>query len=55
MAGPRKLLGRKPADEAYSYAEYYDTPIRDATVLYLLSKHFPEQANALPPETGRNM
>ncbi len=55
IAGPRKLLGRKPADEAYSYAEYYDTPIRDATVLYLLAKHFPEQAKALPPETIENL
>ena len=55
MATPRKLLGRKPADEAYAYAEYYDAPIRDATVLYLLSKHFPEQAKALPPETIENL
>jgi uncharacterized protein YfaS (alpha-2-macroglobulin family) len=55
MAAPRKLLGRKPADETYAYAEYYDAPIRDATVLYLLSKHFPEQAKALPPETIENL
>lgn len=49
MAGPRKLLTRKPADEAYDYADYYDIPIRDATTLYLLAKHFPEQAKDLPP------
>ncbi|NID16432.1 alpha-2-macroglobulin [Luteibacter yeojuensis] len=55
IAGPRKLLTRPSADEAYVYAEYYDAPIRDATVLYLLSKHFPEQAKALPPETVENL
>ncbi|QWT19396.1 alpha-2-macroglobulin family protein [Bacillus sp. NP157] len=49
MAGPRKLLTRKPADEAYEYADYYDPGIRDATVLYLLAKHFPEMAKDLPP------
>jgi uncharacterized protein YfaS (alpha-2-macroglobulin family) len=51
MTQPRRLLGRKPADEAYSYADYYDAPVRDATVLYLLAKHFPDQAKLLPPET----
>ncbi|MDR6937652.1 alpha-2-macroglobulin [Luteibacter sp. 3190] len=55
MSGPRKLLGRKPADEPYAYESYYDAPIRDATVLYLLSKHFSEQAKALPPETIENL
>lgn len=55
MAQPRKLLGRKPADESYAYFDYYDAPIRDATVLYLLAKHFPEQAKALPPETIDNL
>jgi uncharacterized protein YfaS (alpha-2-macroglobulin family) len=55
MARPRKLLGRKPTDEAYDYSDYYDTPIRDASVLYLLAKHFPEQARALPTETIENL
>jgi uncharacterized protein YfaS (alpha-2-macroglobulin family) len=49
MSGPRKLLLRKAADEPYSYSEYYDSAIRDATVLYLMAKHFPEQAKDLPP------
>jgi len=49
IAGPRKLLLRKASNEPYSYEEYYDAPIRDATVLYLLAKHFPEQAKDLPP------
>jgi hypothetical protein len=55
MAGPRKLLTRTPADEAYVYADYYDAPIRDASVLYLLAKHFPEEAKALPPQTVENL
>jgi uncharacterized protein YfaS (alpha-2-macroglobulin family) len=55
MAPPRKLLSRRPADETYTYADYYDAPIRDATVLYLLAKHFPEQAKALAPETIDNL
>lgn len=55
MAGPRKILARNPVDEPYEYFDYYDAPIRDASVLYLLSKHFPEQARALPPETIENL
>lgn len=55
IAGPRKILVRKPTDEPYVYGDYYDAPIRDATVLYLLSKHFPDLAKALPPETIENL
>ncbi|UPG85900.1 alpha-2-macroglobulin [Luteibacter aegosomatis] len=55
IAGPRQLLARKPTDEAYAYASYYDPVTRDASVLYLLAKHFPEQARALPPETVDNL
>jgi uncharacterized protein YfaS (alpha-2-macroglobulin family) len=55
IAGPRKLLTRTPADETYSYGDYYDTPIRDASVLYLLAKHFPDQAKALPPSIVENL
>ncbi|MGN6481531.1 alpha-2-macroglobulin family protein [Luteibacter sp.] len=46
IAGPRKLLLRK-TDEVYAYGDYYDPAIRDATVLYLLAKHFPDQAKDL--------
>lgn len=55
ISGPRKLLARKGTDEAYSYAHYYDPAIRDATVLYLLARHFPDQARALPAETVDNL
>jgi uncharacterized protein YfaS (alpha-2-macroglobulin family) len=55
IAGPRKLLARAPADEPYAYEDYYDAPIRDASVLYLLAKHFPEQAKDLPPTTVENL
>ena len=55
IAGPRKLLARKGTDEAYSYASYYDPAIRDATVLYLLARHFPDQARGLPADTVDNL
>ncbi|MDF4004378.1 alpha-2-macroglobulin [Luteibacter sp. PPL552] len=51
MAGPRQGLVDKAArDTPYVYGGYYDDTIRDASVLYLLAKHFPEQAHALPPD-----
>ncbi|HKD23903.1 MAG TPA: MG2 domain-containing protein [Rhizomicrobium sp.] len=49
----RKL--ERSTDEGYVY-EYYDDPlIRDATVLYLLTKHFPERAKALSPRVMENI
>jgi hypothetical protein len=34
----------------FSYDRFYDPLIRDAQVLYLLSRHFPARVKALPPE-----
>lgn len=34
---------------AFGYDRYYDPLIRDAQVLYLLARHFPARARALPP------
>jgi len=55
MAGPQKLLERTSADKDYSYGYYYDPLIRDASTLYLLSKHFPERAKALSPRVMENL
>ncbi len=55
IAGPQRLLIRKPKDAPYVYGYYYDSLIRDASVLYLLAKHFPDHATALPPEALENI
>ncbi len=47
IAGPTKVLSRDAAEAAYIYDRYYDPLVRDADTLYLLSRHFPEQAKAL--------
>lgn len=41
-------LTRATVQNAYRFERYYDTLFRDASVLYLIGKHFPERANALP-------
>ncbi|SFS13321.1 hypothetical protein SAMN05216570_2828 [Dyella sp. OK004] len=55
MAGPLKLLERSNADKSYVYDYYYDSLIRDSSVLYLLGKHFPERAKALSPRVWENI
>ena len=55
IAGPEKQLERSQAREDFVYGYYYDPLVRDATVLYLLAKHFPERANALPPRVFENI
>ncbi|MBS0308827.1 MAG: alpha-2-macroglobulin family protein, partial [Proteobacteria bacterium] len=35
--------------KGFTYEHYYDPLIRDAQVLYLLSRHFPARVKALPP------
>ena len=55
MAGPELVLSRPKPDEAYSYDYYYDPLVRDASVLYLLAKHFPERAKALPARVFENI
>ncbi|MCP5468603.1 MAG: alpha-2-macroglobulin family protein [Deltaproteobacteria bacterium] len=41
--------------EKFSYDNYYDPLIRNAQTLYLLSRHFPSIAKALPEETLENL
>jgi uncharacterized protein YfaS (alpha-2-macroglobulin family) len=55
MAGPERVLSRSKPDEAYRYDYYYDPLVRDASVLYLLAKHFPERAKALPARVFENI
>lgn len=37
------------ANAAYRYERYYDDLIQQSTTLYVLARHFPERAKALPP------
>ncbi|WP_425490421.1 alpha-2-macroglobulin family protein [Dyella mobilis] len=55
MAGPEQALVRSKASEQFDYGYYYDPLVRDASVLYLLAKHFPERAKALPPRVFENI
>jgi len=48
IAGPEKVLVRAQIENAYRFARYYDPLVRDSTTLYLIAKHFPERAKALP-------
>ena len=55
ISGPQKALERKLSRETYVYSYYYDPLTRDASVLYLLSKYFPERAKALSPRVMENI
>jgi hypothetical protein len=55
IAGPFKLLARTRDTEAWRYGYYYDPLVRDASVLYLLARHFPERIRALPPAALDNI
>jgi len=55
IAGPQAVLVRSTIENAFRFERYYDPLVRDATTLYLLAKHFPERARALPPEAIGNI
>lgn len=55
MAGPEQVLKRSQASEDFVYGYYYDPLVRDASVLYLLAKHFPDRVKALPPRVFENI
>ena len=55
IAGPQQVLVRSTIENAYRFERYYDPLVRDASTLYLLAKHFPERARALPPEAIGNI
>jgi uncharacterized protein YfaS (alpha-2-macroglobulin family) len=55
IARLQSKLDRATDDGSYFY-EYYDDPLtRDATVLYLLAKHFPERIKMLSPHVMENI
>ena len=56
IAGPLKVLQRaKPSSEGFDFVDYYDPGVRDASVLYIVSKHFADRAKALPPQVFENI
>lgn len=55
IAGPQKALEHELDKDSYVYSYYYDPLTRDASVLYLLSKYFPDRAKALPPQVLGNI
>jgi uncharacterized protein YfaS (alpha-2-macroglobulin family) len=55
IAGPQQVLVRSTIENAYRFERYYDPLVRDASTLYLLARHFPERARALPPEAVANI
>lgn len=55
IAGPESVLTRTAEESGWHYARYHDPLIRDTGTLYLLAKHFPERAKALPPQALANV
>jgi uncharacterized protein YfaS (alpha-2-macroglobulin family) len=55
IAPLQKQLERSTDNGWYFYRYYYDPLTRDATVLYILAKHFPERAKKLPPSVLENI
>jgi len=57
IAGPQAQLTRSTIENAYRFQaySYYGPLVRDAGILYLLAKHFPERAKALPPAAVANL
>ena len=55
IAGPQRELERKQDAGSFAYGYYTDPLTRDASVLYLLSKHFPDRAKALSPQVMENI
>lgn len=57
IAGPQAVLTRSTIENAYRFQpySYYGPLVRDAGILYLIAKHFPERAKALPPAAIANL
>jgi alpha-2-macroglobulin len=55
IVGPEKQLARTAEESGWRYERYYDPLVRDASTLYLLARHFPERAKALPPQGLQNI
>jgi uncharacterized protein YfaS (alpha-2-macroglobulin family) len=55
IEGLQRRLERSSDDGNFDYDYYYDPLTRDATVLYVLAKYFPERARALSPHVMANI
>jgi len=55
IAAPAALLSRDAIELEWNYDRFYDPLIRDASVLFLLSRHFPERARKLSPKALANI
>ena len=56
IAGPLAVLERGTPDaDRFDFAEYYGPAVRDASVLYILSRQFPAKAKTLPPQVFENI
>jgi uncharacterized protein YfaS (alpha-2-macroglobulin family) len=55
IAGPLEHLVRTRDTDPWQYDHYYDPLVRDASVLYLLARHFPERLKTLPPAALENI
>ena len=55
IAGPQRELERKQDPGTFAYGYYTDPLTRDASVLYLLSKYFPDRAKGLSPQVMENI
>jgi alpha-2-macroglobulin len=59
IAGPQRQLEREVRNgaggEEYFYDYYMDPLIRDASVLYVLARHFPDRARTLSPRAMENI
>jgi uncharacterized protein YfaS (alpha-2-macroglobulin family) len=56
IAGPLNVLERARPDTAtFDFVDYYGPAVRDASVLYVLAKQFPQRAKALPPQVFENL
>lgn len=56
IAGPINVLERaKPDSDAFEFADYYGPAVRDASVLYVLAKHFPQRVRNLSSQAIENL
>lgn len=55
IVGPEKVLTRTAIESGWRYERYYDPLVRDGATLYLLARHFPERAKALPAAALENV
>lgn len=55
IAGPERVLSRSAVEAAWEHRRFHDPLVRDASVLYLIARHFPERAARLPAQALENI